>query len=274
MKILITGSNGQLGHTLVQEGTSRGWTIIATDVDQLDITNRPGVLAEVENCRPDLIINAAGYTQVDECETKTELAYRVNALGPRNLGLACRRYGVRLLHISTDYVFDGKKPGPYLEWDLPRPLSVYGCSKWLGEQWVREQCPDHFIVRTAWLYGPEGQNFVKTILSRGAELADQGLPLKVVHDQYGTPTSTLALTRQIFDLIATDAFGTYHATCQGTCTWYEFALQIVAAAGLAVEVKPCTTSEYPRPAPRPRNSVLANRLLQLEELDHMPEWTT
>jgi len=184
MKILITGSHGQLGRTLVQEGDFRGWEIIATDVDQLDITNRQGVLAEVEKCRPDLIINAAAYTQVDECETKTELAYRVNALGPRNLGLACRRWGARLLHISTDYVFDGEKPDPYFEWDPPRPLSVYGCSKWLGEQWVREQCADHFIVRTAWLYGPEGQNLTPlgliTLpvrgLVRGTSLPCRSLP--------------------------------------------------------------------------------------------------
>ncbi|MBW1916607.1 MAG: dTDP-4-dehydrorhamnose reductase [Deltaproteobacteria bacterium] len=274
MQILITGSDGQLGRTLVQEGTSRGFVIRATDLAQLDITNCQAVLAEVEDYRPEVLINAAAYTQVDDCETQIDLAYRVNALGPRNLGLACRRFGVRLVHISTDYVFDGQKASPYVEWDSPRPLSVYGESKLLGEQQVREQCPDHFIVRTAWLYGPQGQNFIKTVLARGRELASQERPLKVVHDQHGTPTSTLALARQLFDLAETNAFGTYHATCQGACTWYEFAWQIITAAGLPVDLKPCTTAEFPRPAPRPRNSVLANRVLQLEQLDHMPDWQT
>ncbi|MFP3867712.1 MAG: dTDP-4-dehydrorhamnose reductase [Desulfobacteraceae bacterium] len=274
MQVMITGSYGQLGQSLVREGISRGLAIRSTDLDLLDITNCQAVLAEIDHYRPEVLINAAAYTRVDDCETQVDLAYRVNALGPRNLGLACRRFGVRLVHISTDYIFDGQKDSPYVEWDRPCPLSVYGKSKLLGEQGVREQCPDHFIVRTAWLYGPQGPNFVKTVLARGRELASQELPLKVVDDQQGTPTSTLALARQVFDLVETDAFGTYHATCQGACTWYDFAWQIFSAAGIAVDLRPCTTSEFPRPAPRPRNSVLANRILQLEQLDHMPDWKT
>jgi dTDP-4-dehydrorhamnose reductase len=274
MKVLITGSQGQLGGSLVKEGEHRGYSIIATDLDQLDISNRQAVLDAAEHWRPEILINAAAYTRVDQCETQSVLAYRVNALGPRNLGLACRRFGVRLLQVSTDYVFDGEKDSPYLEWDLPQPLSVYGRSKLLGEQWVREQCPDHFIVRTAWLYGPEGHNFVKTILTLAREFDSRGQPLKVVHDQRGSPTSTLALARQLYRLAETDAFGTYHATCQGACTWYEFARQIVTAAGLSVDLRPCTTAEFPRPARRPRNSVLAHCLLQLEQLDCMPAWET
>lgn len=272
MKVLLTGSEGQLGRSLVREGEARGFNIIATDLAQLDITEQQAVSAAIEQYRPAILINAAAYTQVDQCETQSDTAYRVNALGPRYLALACRRFGVRLLQVSTDYVFDGEKDGPYLEWDAPRPLSVYGQSKLLGEQWVREQCQDHFIVRTGWLYGPEGHNFVKTILARARELGRQNQPLLVVHDQRGSPTSTLALARQLYRLAETDAFGTYHATCQGACTWYEFAERIVRAAGIPVELKPCTTAEFPRPARRPRNSVLANYLLHLERLDSMPDW--
>jgi dTDP-4-dehydrorhamnose reductase len=176
-----------------------------------------------------------------------------------------------LIHLSTDYVFDGAKPGPYVEWDATAPLSVYGRSKLLGEEWVRQQCPDHFIVRTAWLYGVPGPNFVTAILARGRHLAPDG-ELKVVQDQRGTPTSTLALAPQLLALAATEAFGTYHATCQGETTWYGFACLILAAAGITVRVTPCTTAEYPLPAPRPANSVLENRLLRVAGLDRMPAW--
>jgi dTDP-4-dehydrorhamnose reductase len=173
-----------------------------------------------------------------------------------------------LVHISTDYVFDGAKTGPYLEWDATNPLSVYGLSKLLGEEGVRQQCPDHFILRTAWLYGLPGPNFITAILAR----ARQGHELKVVQDQRGTPTSAPALAAQVLALAGTEAFGTYHATCQGETTWYEFALLILERAGLTVKVRPCTTEEFPRPARRPANSVLENRLLKLEGLDLMPSW--
>jgi dTDP-4-dehydrorhamnose reductase len=218
-----------------------------------------------------VVINAAAATRVDDLESDPDGALRVNALGPRNLAVACRRLGMKLIHLSTDYVFDGAKLGPYVEWDATGPLSVYGRSKLLGEEWVRQQCPDHFIVRTAWLYGVPGPNFVTAILARGRHLAPDG-ELKVVHDQRGTPTSTLALAPQLLTLAGTEAFGTYHATCQGETTWYEFACLILKAAGITVRVTPCTTAEYPRPAPRPANSVLENRLLQVAGLDRMPAW--
>jgi dTDP-4-dehydrorhamnose reductase len=208
---------------------------------------------------------------------------KVNSLGPRNLAVACRRMNLKLIHISTDYVFDGAKREAYVEWDATGPLSVYGRSKLLGEELVRQQLPDHFIVRTAWLYGLPGPNFVTAILARARQLAhDASLnkygdvrpdqELRVVHDQRGTPTSAPALARQLLALAQTEAFGTYHATCQGETTWYEFACLILKEAGLAVRVSPCATREYPRPAPRPANSVLENRFLQLEGLDLMPPW--
>jgi dTDP-4-dehydrorhamnose reductase len=218
-----------------------------------------------------VVINAAAATRVDDLESDPDGALLVNGLGPRNLAVACRRLGLKLIHLSTDYVFDGAKVGPYVEWDKTEPLSVYGQSKLLGEEWVRQQCPDHFIVRTAWLYGVPGPNFVTAILARGRSLGPEG-ELKVVQDQRGTPTSALALAPQLLALAATEAFGTYHATCQGETTWYDFARLILETAGIAVRVTPCTTAEFPRPAPRPANSVLENRLLQVAGLDRMPAW--
>ncbi|MGA9756292.1 MAG: dTDP-4-dehydrorhamnose reductase, partial [Desulfobaccales bacterium] len=249
----------------------QGWEVVPTDAHDLDITDSQVVRRELARQRPEVVINAAAATRVDELESDQDGALRVNGLGPRNLAVACRRLGMKLIHLSTDYVFDGAKAEPYVEWDATGPLSVYGRSKLLGEEWVRQQCPDHFIVRTAWLYGLPGPNFVTAILARGRSLTPAG-ELKVVQDQRGTPTSALALAPQLLALAATEAFGTYHATCQGETTWYEFAGLILAAAGIPVRLTPCTTEEFPRPAPRPANSVLANRLLQVAGLDLMPTW--
>jgi len=270
-KLLITGAAGQLGQALVREAGRQGWEAVATDAHDLDITDPQVVRRELAELRPEVVINAAAATRVDELESDPDGALRVNGLGPRNLAVACRRLGMKLIHLSTDYVFDGAKAEPYVEWDATGPLSVYGRSKLLGEEWVRQQCPDHFIVRTAWLYGVPGPNFVTAILARGRSLTPAG-ELKVVQDQRGTPTSALALAPQLLALAGTEAFGTYHATCQGETTWYGFAGLILAAAGLQVRVTPCTTAEFPRPAPRPANSVLANRLLQVAGLDLMPTW--
>ena len=265
-KLLITGAAGQLGQALVQAGARQGWEVVATDLPELNITDPQLVQGELSRQRPEVVINAAAATRVDDLESDPDGALRVNALGPRNLAVACRRLGIKLIHLSTDYVFDGTKPGPYVEWDATSPLSVYGRSKLLGEEWVRQQCPDHFIVRTAWLYGMPGPNFVTAILARGRHLAPDG-ELKVVDDQRGTPTSALALAPQLLALAATEAFGTYHATCQGETTWFEFAGLILKTAGITVRVTPCTTAEFPRPAPRPANSVLENRLLKVAGLD-------
>ena len=270
-KLLITGAAGQLGQALIQAGARQGWEVAATDLPDLDITDPQAVQGELSRQRPEVVVNAAAATRVDDLESDPDEALRVNALGPRNLAVACRRLGVKLIHLSTDYVFDGAKPGPYVEWDRTEPLSVYGRSKLLGEEWVRQQCPDHFIVRTAWLYGLPGPNFVTAILTRGRHLTPDG-ELKVVADQRGTPTSAQALAPQLLALAATEAFGTYHATCQGETTWYEFAGLILETAGITVRVTPCTTAEFPRPAPRPANSVLENRMLRVAGLDRMPTW--
>jgi len=268
VKVLITGAAGQLGRALVEELGRRHWEAVATDLPEMDIADRDAIWRTLSIHRPGVVINAAAATRVDDLEGDPDLAMKVNALGPRHLAAACRRLGAKLVHISTDYVFDGAKAGPYLEWDATNPLSVYGLSKLLGEEGVRQQCPDHFILRTAWLYGLPGPNFITAILAR----ARQGQELKVVQDQRGTPTSAPALASQVLALAQTEAFGTYHATCQGEATWYEFALLILERAGLRVKVRPCTTEEFPRPARRPANSVLENRLLKLEGLDLMPSW--
>ena len=208
--LLITGAAGQLGQALVREAGRQGWEVVATDAHDLDITDPQAVWGELTRQRPEVVINAAAATRVDDLESDPDGALRVNALGPRNLAVACRRLGVKLIHLSTDYVFDGTKPGPYVEWDATGPLSVYGRSKLLGEEWVRQQCPDHFIVRTAWLYGLPGPNFVTAILARGRELGPDG-ELKVVRDQRGTPTSALALAPQLLALAANR--GLRHLSC-------------------------------------------------------------
>jgi dTDP-4-dehydrorhamnose reductase len=271
MKILITGAAGQLGRALLEEAGRLGWEAVATDLEELDITDAGSVGEQLRRVKPGALINAAAATRVDDLEGDPDLAISVNALGPRNLAVACRRLGIKIVHISSDYVFDGTKAGPYLEWDSPNPLSVYGLSKLLGEEWVRQQCPDHFIVRTAWLYGTGGPNFVTAILGR-ARLIQPEEELLVVHDQRGNPTSTLALAPQLLALAETQAFGTYHATCQGEATWYEFARLILEEAGVSARLTPCDTAAFPRPAPRPRNSVLDNRLLRILALDLMPDW--
>ena len=165
--LLITGAAGQLGQALVQEAGRQGWEVAATDAHNLDITDPQAVWGELSRRRPEVVINAAAATRVDDLESDLDGALRVNAMGPRNLAVACRRLGMKLIHLSTDYVFDGAKAGPYVEWDATGPLSVYGRSKLLGEEWVRQQCPDHFIVRTAWLYGVPGPNFVTAISGPG-----------------------------------------------------------------------------------------------------------
>jgi dTDP-4-dehydrorhamnose reductase len=268
MKLLITGAAGQLGQALQREAAQQGLSPILTDLAQLDITEARAVGEYLGRQRPAVVVNAAAATRVDDLEQDPDLALKVNGLGPRNLAVACRRLGAKLVQISSDYVFDGAKEGPYLEWDAPGPLSVYGRSKLLGEELVRQQCPEHFIVRTAWLYGLPGPNFVTAILAKGR----RGEALRVVNDQRGTPTSALALAPQLLALARTEAFGTYHATCRGETTWHEFAVLILKTAGLTAPVTPCSTAEFPRPARRPANSVLANRLLSLQGLDLMPPW--
>ncbi|WP_418791090.1 dTDP-4-dehydrorhamnose reductase [Phosphitispora sp. TUW77] len=270
MHIIITGSNGMLGHA-VTAILAKQHKLTGLDLPELDITNLAAVESAMTSCRPDLIINAAAYTDVDGCETNENQAFAVNATGPRNLAVVANKLNIPLVHISTDYVFDGTSIIPYKESDTPNPQSIYGKSKLAGEQHVRDLCSKHYIIRTSWLYGEHGENFVSTML----RLAQERDELGIVNDQTGSPTYTADLAQAIAGLITQPAYGTYHITNSGTCTWYEFTLEIFKQAGIrGVRVNPITTEEINRPAPRPGNSVLDNhnwRLLEKDPLRHYQE---
>lgn len=265
MRIVVTGADGQLGKEITKQGY--GHELILTDHDTLDITDCSAVAAFLKAIKPEAVIHCAAYTNVDGAESDYDGAFRVNVVGSQNIAAGCLETGARMVYVSTDYVFDGQKQQPYREFDSVNPQSVYGITKWQGEEIVRQILGRHYIVRTAWLYG-EGNNFVRTML----KLAEENSTLRVVADQIGTPTSTTELTRSIFALLASDAYGTYHGTCQGQCSWYEFACEIFRQIGKAVEVLPVTTSQFPRPASRPAHSVLDNYMLRMTVGDPMRDW--
>ena len=254
MKILITGSNGMLGHDL-QEVLNDKHELILTTSKTLDITDKNQVLKVICENNPDVVINSAAYTDVDGCEDNHDFAYSVNGDGVRNLALACKEIDCPLVHISTDYVFNGKNNRPWVEDDEIDPINVYGKSKLEGEEAILEILDKYFIVRTAWLYGVNGRNFPKTML----ELAKNHSEITVVYDEVGSPTYTLDLAYGIFQLIETDYYGIYHLTNSESCSWCEFARYIFEVAGVDVKVIPVTASEFARPAPRPSYSVLENK---------------
>lgn len=254
MNILIAGARGQLGQTL-QAALSRGAErVVAYGKSELDITRLDTVRAAVGRIRPHIVINAAAFTSVDAAETAPEAAYRVNALGPRNLALASAERATPLLHISSDYVFDGRAERPYHEFDRPGPLSVYGMSKLAGEEAVRSLTRQHYIVRTAWLYHTSGRNFVTTM--RGLADKPDRPEVRVVSDQYGSPTYAPHLAAALIRLIHTRAYGTYHMAGAGGTSWFELTRTLYRLLGLALPVTPVATSAFPRPAPRPRYAVL------------------
>ena len=234
----------------------------------MDITNYDAVVDLVEELSLDVIFNCAAYTNVNGCETDSDTAFRVNALGARNLAMAAERFGAKLIHVSTDYVFSGEGNTPRSEWDLCDPQSVYGKTKYLGEQYVRDFCKRYFIVRTAWLYGYEGNNFVKTIM----RIAREKGSATVVNDQFGNPTNAADLAHHLLKLAVTEQYGVYHCTGTGECSWYDFACKIVEYAGIPATVSPCTTAEYPTPAKRPAYSSLDNRMLRNTVGDEMRPW--
>lgn len=254
MKILITGSNGMLGHDLI-EVLKDNHELILTTSKTLDITNKDQVLEVICDSEPDVVINSAAYTDVDGCEENQDLAYAVNGEGVKNLALACKEVDCALVHISTDYIFNGKNDRPWVEDDEIGPISVYGKSKLKGEEAILETLDKYFIVRTAWLYGINGKNFPKTML----ELAKNHSEITVVYDEVGTPTYTPDLAYGISELIETDYYGIYHLTNSGSCSWCEFARYIFKVADKDIKVVPVTASEFARPAPRPSYSVLENR---------------
>lgn len=252
MRVIITGAAGMLGQQMIKEYTKRKAVVYPLSRGELDITNYYAVKAALIDIRPHLTVNCAAYTNVDKAEKNKDEAMMVNGLGPRLLARACRRYNSVLLHISTDYIFNGRYSRPYLVSDIPNPINMYGISKLAGEQGVREAGLRNYIVRTSWLFGPSGRNFIKTILN----LAQEKNTLEVVDDQRGCPTYTPDLARAAADLVCTGVYGTYHITNSGTTTWYGLACKTLKAAGLRTKIEPCRTEDFPRPARRPANSAL------------------
>ena len=255
MKLLLTGSNGQLGRELaIQLMDRKGIVVFPVDIDELDITDVHAVNNMVGDIEPDMVVNCAAYTNVEKCEANENNAKAVNSLGAGILAKAAFDAGASIIHFSTDYVFDGNKGKPYTEEDEPNPINIYGLTKLEGENAVKAGSPRHFILRTAWLYG-DGNNFVRTML----RLSKETKTIKVVNDKRGTPTSTAELARADMRLMDTKEYGIYHATCEGSCTWYEFAQKIFEIKDKPVKVIPCSSSEVIQKARRPGCSVLDNR---------------
>ncbi|AZV55559.1 dTDP-4-dehydrorhamnose reductase [Clostridium sp. AWRP] len=280
MKILITGGKGQLAGQLEEilvMGKSEVGALdkIYSDAEvrlasreELDITKLDDVRDFMIDYAPDIIVNCAAYTNVDKCETDFQNAFKVNSLGARNLALASQNTKTKLVHISTDYVFNGRGTVPFREYDLPDPVSVYGKTKLLGEQYIRENCSRYFIVRTSWLYGLYGKNFVYTILKAAKEKGH----LDVVNDQRGNPTNAEDLAYHILKLALTCEYGIYHCTGKGECSWYDFACKIVEYAGIDCIVSPMTSEKLNRAAKRPEFSSLDNMMLRCTVGNNMRQW--
>lgn len=266
-KILVTGCNGQLGKAIQKEYESEAAELILTDVADLDITDNAQVLQFVRENKPQVIMNCAAHTAVDLCEEQWDLAYRINAIGPRNLAIAATQTGAKLMHISTDYVFSGDGDHPYTEFDPVGPNSAYGKTKLEGERFVQQFAKNYFIIRTAWLYG-DGKNFVKTML----KLSETRDNVSVVKDQFGSPTSAKELAKMMHHLEPTENYGLFHGTCEGSCSWADFADEIFRLAGLPTKVNHITTEEYGSATRRPAYSVLDNYMLRLTTDFRMADW--
>jgi dTDP-4-dehydrorhamnose reductase len=256
-KIFITGKNGQVGRELVERATELGIEAVSFGSEELDIRDRNAVMAAIDEHQPTVVINAAAYTAVDKAETEIDLAYAVNRDGVENLALACKAQNIPLIHISTDYVFDGDKESPYLESDIPNPVGVYGASKYAGEQVLRATWDKHIIIRVSWVFGRYGNNFVKTMLRLGQERD----ALSVVSDQFGAPTSARFIAKEILNCTLSQ-WGTYHLVSNHTVSWFDFASRIfqygfdLGLISRRPNLKPLTTEEYPTAAERPSNSKL------------------
>ena len=273
MRILVTGVKGQLGYDCVRELSRRGFTDVrGIDIDDLDITDEKAVHRYVGEYRPDVVIHCAAWTAVDKAEECAEAVYRVNALGPKYLAEASADIGAAIVYISTDYVFPGTGERPYEVDDPKGPLGVYGSTKLEGERFVAKANPKHFIIRISWVFGKNGNNFVKTMLRLGKQMES----LSVVNDQIGSPTYTVDLSRLIVDMIQTDRYGVYHATNEGFCSWAAFAQNIFEYAGYKTVVTPISTDEYkkahPNQASRPLNSRLSKKKLTECGFDLLPSW--
>lgn len=271
MKILVTGANGQLGREIQNQLKGRNVEVIPTDVKDLDITDVLAVNKFFNEKKPDIVINCAAHTAVDKCEEQYDLAYKINAIGPKNLAAAAYSVGAEIVQISTDYVFSGDATKPIIEFDKVNPQSAYGKTKLEGENFVKALNPKHYIVRTAWLYG-DGKNFIKTMINLGKKYGE----VTVVNDQVGTPTSTVDLAKVVLKLMDEKNYGLFHCTCKGICSWYDFAVEIFKLTGIDAKAIPCTSEEYaakfPASAKRPKYSVLRNYMLELTTGDITRDW--
>ena len=273
MKILICGGKGQLGADCSQV-FSTGHDVISMSSKELDITSFSLIEKTVSRLKPDIILNCAAFTRVDDCENKKKPAYKVNAQGPQNLAITAKKYEAKLIHVSTDYVFDGKKkvPDSYKEDDNTKPVSYYGITKLAGENAVLENTDNFIIARCAWLYGSHGNNFLKTILKLALNSPEK--KIKVVNDQFGSPTWSYSVARQIEKLVDTDSNGIYHVTSEGFCSWYELAELFMQLMAVPCSLVPCSTKEYKTHAARPLNSILNNRNLENKGINLMQNWKT
>ena len=271
MKILLTGAKGQLGSEC-KDVMKSDYEIIDTDLEEFDITSWDNVILTISQLSPDIILNCAAFTNVDECETKKRESERINVEGPRNLAQGAARYEKVIVHISSDFVFDGRKriPQPYFEDDPMNPLSFYGVTKMESETAVKQNTLNYILIRTGWLYGIRGDNFIKRILALALQKDRESL--RVVNDQFGSPTWSFRLAQQIKVLIDKRKEGVYHATSEGYCSRYEWAQYFLERMGITIPIVPCASDEYPTPAKRPANSILENRQLKTEGLNIMPNW--
>lgn len=268
MRVLVTGVKGQLGYDVVNELEKRGIEAVGVDIEEMDITDAVSVDKVITEASVDAVIHCAAYTAVDAAEDNVEICRKVNADGTQNIADVCRKLDIKMLYISTDYVFDGEGTRPWEPEDDRKPLNVYGQTKYEGELAVQNTLDKFFIVRIAWVFGINGKNFIKTMLN----LAKTHDHLTVVNDQYGSPTYTYDLARLLVDMIVTDKYGIYHATNEGICTWYEFACEIFRQANIEIDVQPVTSDAYPAKAKRPSNSRMSKDKLEQNGFRRLPAW--
>lgn len=268
MRVFVTGVRGQLGYDVVNELTKRGIEAVGADIDEMDVTDAASVERVIREAAPDAVIHCAAYTAVDAAEENEELCRRVNAEGPGNIAAVCRELDIKMIYISTDYVFSGQGERPWEPEDEKDPQSVYGQTKYEGELAVQKLLDKYFIVRIAWVFGINGKNFVKTML----KLAEDHDTIRVVNDQFGSPTYTYDLARLLVDMVLTEKYGVYHATNEGTCSWFDFACAIFREAGVSVNVVPVTTEEYGAKAKRPANSRMNKDKLTENGFERLPSW--
>jgi dTDP-4-dehydrorhamnose reductase len=268
MKVVVTGAAGQLGQDVLLELERKNHQAFGANRQKLDITIEEDVIAYINDVKPDVILHCAAYTNVDAAEENEDVAYQINAIGTENLAKAAKQTGAKMLCVSTDYVFDGTATEPYEVDEPTKPLGAYGRTKLAGEQLLQKHLDEFFIVRTAWVFGIHGNNFVKTMIRLGKERGEVG----VVHDQVGSPTYTVDLARFMVELMETDKYGVYHATNSGICSWYEFAVEIFKQAKMNVKVNPLTSDQFPRPAERPKYSVLSKKMIEKQGLTPLRDW--